>query len=43
MAELAALVVRRGQFKGQLTRFSTFVKDNVNNGDIEQVICIYMN
>jgi len=36
--ELAALVARRGQFKGQLTRLSTYIKENVENVDVEQVI-----
>ncbi|KAL4135184.1 hypothetical protein QTP88_006825 [Uroleucon formosanum] len=36
--ELATLVARRGQFKGQLTRLSTYIKDNVENVDVEQVI-----
>lgn len=38
MTELAVLVARRGQFKGQLTRLSTYIKDNVENVDVEQVI-----
>lgn len=36
--ELATLVARRGQFKGQLTRLSTYIKDNVENVDVEQII-----
>jgi len=38
MTELAALVARRGQFKGQLTRLSTYIKDNVENIDVDQVM-----
>jgi len=36
MADLAALVNWRGQLKGQLTRFNTYVKD-VNGVELEQL------
>jgi len=38
MTEITALVTRRSQFIGQLTRFSTFIKDNDENIDIDQIV-----
>lgn len=37
MAEIISLTTRRGQLKGQLTRFGSYIKENKDNIDMEQL------
>lgn len=37
MSELANLIVRRGQLKGQLTRIANYIRDNNEKPDIDQI------
>src|ERR1700678_3158060 len=37
MSEINSLIIRRGQIKGQLTRFGSYIKDNKDSSDIEQL------
>ena len=37
MYEINSLIIRRGQLKGQLTRFGSYVKDNKDSIEIEQL------
>jgi len=37
MSELANLIVRRGQLKGQLTRIANYIRDNKGSLDIDQI------
>jgi len=37
MSELANLITRRGQLKGQLTRIANYIRDNEKNPDIDQI------
>lgn len=37
MSDLPSLITRRGHLKAQITRLATYLRDNAENHDVEQI------